>query len=206
MPADTRPLPVPDLLPDLLGVLREATGPSHERLDGAFGSLDLARRDDLARFLRAHLMGLTPLFESFRRYVRDTLTLPCPDYPAMLRDDLAALGDEALTGSILPRPAAIDQTGADAGVAYVVAGSRLGLTVIRQRGYWGAAEGFRSSYMEDTGGHAAWKALVPRLRALRPDNPEGEAARAAALASFDTFARAFAVSAASEKAQQGTNG
>ncbi|WP_404482279.1 heme oxygenase [Novosphingobium sp. BL-52-GroH] len=190
MPADAG-TPV---LPDMLSILREATGPSHERLDALFGSLALSRRRDLARFLAAHAIGLAPMFPVFRRFVGEELGLDCPDYPAMLRADLAALGTDPDALPVLDVPAAILPDEAAAGVGYVICGSRLGLTVIRQQGYWGEAEGFRSAYMTDGRGHEAWKALVPRLRGLRPAAGPAETARAAALAAFDTFARAFAAS------------
>jgi heme oxygenase len=180
-------------MPDVLTLLREATGPSHERLDAAFGSLDLSKRADLAGFLSAHAIGLEPLFPAFRAFVEDELGLECPDYPAMLRADLDALGVGALP-SIAARPGIGDEAGR-AGVAYVVSGSRLGLVVIRQRGYWGEAQGFRSAYMSDGRGHEAWKALVPVLRSRTRPGMDVDAVRTAALAAFDTFADAFATGA-----------
>lgn len=180
--------------PDLLGLLREATGPAHERLDASFGSLDLSRRDDLARFLSAHAIGLAPLFPVFRAFLEERLGLECPDYPAMLAADLAALGTQVASLPVLETPAAIGPVGAEPGVGYVVCGSRLGLAMIRQRGYWGEAEGFRSAYMTDGRGHEAWKALVPLLRGQAPSPDAAQAARDAALAAFDTFSAAFAAS------------
>lgn len=181
--------------PDLLSLLREKTGPSHERLDASFGSLDLARRDDLARFLAAHAIGLAPMFPVFRSFVEERLGLDCPDYPAMLAADLAALGIDADALPSLETPDEIAPIGAEAGVGYVICGSRLGLAMIRQRGYWGEAEGFRSAYMTDGRGHDAWKALVPQLRGQPATPPMAEAAQAAAMAAFDTFSAAFAASA-----------
>lgn len=200
MPSDA----TPPRAPDLLSALRAATGSSHEQLDAGFGALDLQRQDDLARFLRAHALGLAPLFATFRRVAEVLLALPCPDYPAMLRADLAALGKQAPESDA----AEISPDGADAaaGIAYVVAGSRLGLTVIRQRGYWGAEHGFRSAYMEDTQAHAVWKALVPMLRGRSGEGPEADAACAAALGAFGSFSRAFAASGIQDDVRQGMNG
>lgn len=184
------------VMPDLLSVLREATGPSHEALDAAFGSLALDTRAGLTRFLAAHAAGLAPVFPAFRDYLEGTLGIACPDYPAMLRADLEALdadpGACPQTLAPLSAPVLPEGPGADAGIAYVVCGSRLGLAVIRQRGYWGEAQGFRSAYMTDGRGHEAWKALVPVLRTRDRAPAEVEAARAGALATFDLFARAFA--------------
>ncbi|MEE4451533.1 biliverdin-producing heme oxygenase [Novosphingobium resinovorum] len=181
-------------MPDLLSTLREATGPAHESLDASFGSLDLDKRGDLARFLAAHAIGLAPLFGTFSRFVQDRLGLDCPDYPAMLRGDLDRLGVGALPEIEGAEPSA-DGDGADAGTSYVICGSRLGLAMIRQKGYWGEAQGFRSAYMSDGRGHDAWKALVPVLRTGTYSAGQALAARTAALAAFETFSRAFAASA-----------
>ncbi|WP_172705114.1 biliverdin-producing heme oxygenase [Sphingomonas sp. LH128] len=181
------------VMPDMLTVLREATGPSHERLDASFGALDLMTRDGLGRFLAAHAAGLEPMFPAFRGFLESELGLECPDYPAMLRADLDALGVDAVPS--IETPAGLDAAGGEAGIAYVVSGSRLGLVVIRQRGYWGEAKGFRSAYMSDGRGHDAWKALVPVLRTRTYAPDQAEALRTAALAAFETFSRAFAASA-----------
>lgn len=185
---------------DILTLLRTATGPSHERLDASFGALDLSTREGLVRFLAAHAIGIAPLFETFRAFVEGELKLSCPDYPQMLRSDLGALGVDADALPAIATPAAIDAEGAAAGIAYVVCGSRLGLVVIRQRGYWGEAQGFRSAYMSDGQGHDAWKALVPILRGRTPGPGQAanqaDAARDAALAAFETFTLAFEASAA----------
>ncbi|WP_236711197.1 heme oxygenase-like domain-containing protein [Novosphingobium barchaimii] len=154
----------------------------------------MSGRSDLARFLAAHAIGLAPLFPAFRGFVEERLGLECPDYPAMLRADLAALGIDVAALPVVDVPAEITGDDAAAGVAYVVCGSRLGLTMIRQRGYWGEAEGFRSAYMTDGRGHEAWKALVPTLRGGTFTPAQAEAARAAALAAFAVFTGAFAAS------------
>lgn len=181
------------VLPDMLSLLREATGPAHERLDASFGALDLTKRADLARFLAAHAMGLAPLFGPFKGYLEGELKLECPDYPAMLRADLDALGVRDLP--VVEAPAAIAAASGDAGLSYVVCGSRLGLAVLRQRGYWGEQNGFRSSYMSDGRGHDAWKALVPVLRTGSFTPEQADTMRSAALAAFATFESAFAASA-----------
>lgn len=184
------------VLPDMLSQLREATGQAHESLDASFGALDLSQRVGLARFLAAHAMGLEPLFPAFRTFVERELQLECPDYPAMLRADLDALGVGELPATAVAE--GLDAPGADAGISYVVCGSRLGLAVLRQRGYWGERDGFRSSYMSDGRGHDAWKALVPVLRTRKFAPDEADAMRRGALAAFATFANAFASAAGVE--------
>jgi heme oxygenase len=183
----------------MLSGLRKATGAAHEQLDASFGSLDLATRSGLTRFLAAHAIGLAPMFPVFSAFVEQQLGLECPDYPAMLHADLRALSSDAASFPVLDVP--LEIAGASAspeaatGIGYVVCGSRLGLAMIRQRGYWGEAQGFRSAYMSDGRGHEAWRALVPVLKARQYTSAQADAARKGALAAFETFTRAFAASA-----------
>ena len=186
----------------MLNQLRMATGPSHQRLDAAFGSLDLANKDDLRRFLCAHAMALSPLFSTFHRFVERELALPCPDFPAMLAADLAALGQPVAALTALDIPQAIVPEEGAAGVCYVIAGSRLGNAVIRRDGYDGRDTGRPSRYMEDDTGHEVWKALVPWFAGRPFSAVETAAIEGAALAAFTTFETAFAVSATLEGAQK----
>jgi heme oxygenase len=174
----------------LLAHLREATAASHASLDDAFGSLDLSQRSDYARFLVGHAIGMRPLFGRFRTFVADQLGLPCPDYPAMLRTDLAALDIDA---EDLPKlETKVDLT--PGGSGYVVAGSRLGLSMIRKAGYWGRAHGHPSAYMEDDQGIAIWKSVSAWLKRSEADEAVASREAAAAVAAFDTFRDAFAAS------------
>jgi heme oxygenase len=178
-------------MPPLLSQLREATSASHASLDSAFGSLDLATKADYVRFLSGHAMGIAPLFASFRSFVEDELHLTCPDYPAMLHDDLAALGTDAVQ---LPRvsPSAALTPSA---VGYVIAGSRLGLAAIRRHGYWGRVHDLPSAYMEDDLGLTIWKETAAKLKHIVPDETDAAHEAAAAVAAFDTFSDAFKASA-----------
>lgn len=198
---------------DLLAALRGATAPAHEGLDSAFGSLDLSRREEQARFLAAHAIGLAPLFPVVRHFAETVLGQSIPDYPAMLQADLAELGMDAARLAALPTPddaargaPAPDAGATDAGAAgtcYVVAGSRLGMTVIRREGYWGRAHGTPSRYMEDEAGHGLWKALVPWLKAQRAGTLKGQAAVSAARSAFATFAQAFDLAQGAAPAPEG---
>ncbi|RYE52519.1 MAG: heme oxygenase, partial [Hyphomicrobiales bacterium] len=126
----------------LLIHLREATAASHASLDGAFGSLDLGMRGDYVRFLSGHAIGMVPLFASFQAFVAGELGMECPDYAALLHDDLAALGVDA---GQLPVVAILPEL-TPVGSGYVIAGSRLGLTMIRKQGYWGREHALPSAY------------------------------------------------------------
>jgi heme oxygenase len=181
----------PNMQP-LLSHLREATHASHEMLDAAFGSLDMTERGDYVRFLSGHAIGIAPMFAHFRAFVEDDLGRVCPDYPTMLRNDLGRLDVDI---DALPRVAAQGAL-SPAATGYVISGSRLGLTMIGRAGYWGRDHGIPSSYMDDTGGLAVWKAAAAHLK--QQDMSEDEAApdRVAAVAAFDTFRAAFDASAA----------
>lgn len=175
----------------LLSHLREATSASHERLDAAFGSLDLSQREDYVRFLGGHAIGMAPLFGTFKAFVEGDLGLDCPDYPAMLQADLAALGvdaaqlpDVSTKGRLTPESA-----------GYVIAGSRLGLAMIRRKGYWGREHDLPSAYMEDERGLAIWKDAAALLKGRVMDEQATTVERAGAIAAFDTFSEAFAASA-----------
>lgn len=178
----------------LLFHLREATAASHEMLDSAFGSLDMSDRNDYARFLSGHAMGLAPLFGHFRSFVEGDLGLECPDYPAMLRADLASLGIDAEDLPVVQQSAALSPTA----TGYVIAGSRLGLAAISRNGYWGRAHALPSAYMEDARGLAVWKDVAARLKQIVPDEAEAKREGAAAVAAFDTFRAAFAASASAK--------
>ncbi|GAM03184.1 biliverdin-producing heme oxygenase [Novosphingobium sp. MBES04] len=177
----------------MLSQLRAVTRASHDRLDAAFGALDLGAADDCARFLAAHAVAVKGLDAPFRRFVEEELDMPCPDFPAMLAADLAERG---LSMSALPAPepdACVHAPCGGAGVAYVIAGSRLGNAVIRAEGYHGRETGLPSRYMEDDTGHAVWKALNTWARARSFGPSEERAVEAAALATFAHFETAFAV-------------
>jgi len=176
----------------LLHHLREGTRASHALLDSAFGSLNLNAGGDYRRFLRGHALGLAPLFDSYRRFVEGELAIPAPDYPAMLRADLDGLDEDlASYPAIAERPVQTAGRDTDAAVAYVVGGSRLGLAVIRKGGYWGAAHGQPSAYMDDDRGLAVWKSMAAWLKDRQPTTEAASAASAAAVAAFDIFRDAF---------------
>ncbi|SLJ96424.1 heme oxygenase [Novosphingobium mathurense] len=188
-------------VPDMLAELRAATAQAHAQLDGAFGSLDLSDKDGLTRFLSAHAIGLGPLFPVFRNFVENQLGMDCPDYPLMLSEDLRSLGDDPDELPQLAVDPALQGPSAQVGVGYVVAGSRLGMAVLRRQGYWGeqSTSDTPGRYMDDESGHAVWKTLMPWLKGRTFDQGERKAVTAAALAAFSSFASAFAVSAGRKK-------
>lgn len=175
----------------LLSIYRVATRDSHDSLDAAFGSLDLSSRADYIRFLCGHAMGLGSVFACFRRFVEEDLHLACPDYPAMLSEDLTKLGFEA--HDLRPVSPAGEVSPSAAG--YVIAGSRLGLAALARNGYWGRINALPSTYMEDQEGLTIWKHAAAKLKQEFPDEAHGERESICAIAVFDTFRDAFAASA-----------
>lgn len=172
----------------LLQSLRDATHECHQSLDGMFGTLDLENEADFLRFLTAHFMGTQALYPAFRNFVGNELCLPVPDFPAMLSEDLQS---NRIAKDDLPR---IDAGAglAPAAVAYVLCGSRLGLAMLRKRGYW---RGYGDSrYMEDTAGLDIWRALLTWLGSQAPNEAAREQMSASAVRCFDVFRDAFALS------------
>ena len=169
--------------------LRDSSRDAHAAVDASFGSLDLTRRDDYQRFLAAHYMAALPLQPLLAGFAERHLDMAAPDYPALLEEDLAGLGVEPKR---LPRLSVdlIDESAA----SYVLAGSRLGMSMIRRQGYWGAATGRPSAYMEDDRGIVVWRRLLTWFAEQRM-NPEVAAQTLeAARRCFDLFGSAFAVS------------
>lgn len=177
----------------LLHRLRAVTRASHERLDEAFGALDLTRRDDCARFLVAHAIALQAVQPVFARFVAEELDMPAPDFSSMLAADLAERGHPTARLPALDAAEAIRAPGGAAGVCYVIAGSRLGNAVIRAQGYAGREAGIPSRYMEDDTGHAVWKQFGTWIRSRTFGATEAAGVEAAALATFEHFEAAFAV-------------
>lgn len=175
----------------LLSCYRVATKASHELLDSAFGSLDLSSRDDYARFLCGHAMGVAPIFGSFRAFVENQLELACPDYPAMLSEDLARLGIDAGELRQITPAGAISQSAS----GYVIAGSRLGLASLARSGYWGRSNDLASIYMDDEQGLVIWRQVAAKLKLDFPDEARAKRESDAAVTVFDTFREAFAASA-----------
>jgi heme oxygenase len=169
--------------------LRDGTRDAHAAVDAAFGSLDLTRRDDYVRFLTAHYMAVAPLQPVLAGFAKRHLDMAAPDYRALLGDDLAALNVKTEQLPLLEMDA-MDERGA----SYVLAGSRLGMSMIRRRGYWGATAGRPSDYMEDDRGIAVWKRLLTWFAEQRMKPEQAASTLEAARRCFDFFRIAFAAS------------
>lgn len=180
----------PVAVPPVLEALRNATAVSHQQLDAAFGSVDMGEPDGFVRFLKGHAIGMAAVFAPFRSFVERELCLSCPDYPAALSADLATFGADSARLPRISPPRLVDE-GAALGLAYVVAGSRLGLAMLRKRGYASQTPGCKSLYMEDESGLVIWRLMLRYMRETALDKSRIDAACVAALDTFACFANAF---------------
>lgn len=105
--------------------LRDETRHAHARLDTGMGALDMARPEDLERFLQVQFAALSCL-EPAMAWVRD-LSAPPSQLP-LLRRDLVALG------AVPPMHLTVGRLQAHPlGMIYVVAGAHLGGRVLERR-------------------------------------------------------------------------
>lgn len=176
--------------PGLLAHLRSATADAHASLDNQFSTLPLTDAEGYRRFLAGHAIGWAPLWPQFRDFVGDALALPVPDYPAMLTADLADLGTAAAD---LPRlPDSLAECPAAA--TYVLAGSRMGIAMIRRQPSFASEHGRAGRYMADASGPDLFRALRDWMDGPDSAAVDRDAAVRGALDAFAVFAAAFDLS------------
>ena len=162
-------------------LLRDATRGSHERLDAAFSTLNIANDDDYRVFLNAHaiahagLKGCWPALYGLDGELDHVL------------HDLRALGQDARA---LPLVDAPDLDRSMAGAAYVVAGSHFGKRVLLARRADGGRMG-ATAYLSSTGTGTAWKIVLQELEGLSKDRLGWSRTVQDAHATFDLFERAL---------------
>ena len=181
---------------DLRRSLRKGTRAGHDRLDAALGALDLTQPSGLTTFLAAHAFGLHGVLPAAGTFVETELGATMPDLAALVARDLAGLGVD-----IAPRlagdmgldalPDLDASAGAGAGMAYVVMGSRLGMAVLRRRGYWRSPALPACRYIEDTSVSPLWPRLLDWLACA--GSGVAEPALAGARAGFAAFERGVAM-------------
>ena len=151
----------------LRAFLKDATADKHNAIDTSFARFDFASQGGFVRFLAAHLLVWRELARPWQRVLARRLDIEAPDYRGMLEQDL-----RLSTGSRevdLP-PLAPRSIACDVGLAYVLAGSRLGMSAIARLPSWGKAHGLGLGYMSDRRGVEIFRSLVILL-----DGPEGGA-------------------------------
>lgn len=170
--------------------LQKATAPLHNEIDALFGDFDLAYPDGLARFLTAQAISLRACQPQITRFGEQRLGCTAPDYSQVLQIDMAILGldTQQLPGLGLPLGSS------DAGVFYVVAGSRLGAAVLRDRATALTLAGPAHSacgYFSVGDGPAMWRLFRQWLAGANGPTPDDLPAMiAAAKATFQLFAQA----------------
>ena len=168
---------------DLRLWLRQETGALHDRLDHGMSGLDLTSRHGLEAFLISHVYGLRAVLGTARQFVLGDLMVDMPDYLAMAQADLRAMGVNAPQSSLAVETRPTDGPGA----CYVILGSRLGMSVLRQRGYWRGGDFRHSAYMDDGSEKQAWSALLDWLGARSDDQTAREAVLTGAQNAFSAF-------------------
>ncbi|MCB8880058.1 biliverdin-producing heme oxygenase [Acidisoma cellulosilytica] len=170
--------------------LRAATASAHAEVDRIFTRFDLTTLAGYSAFLSAHAAALLPTEAWLDAHAAKAIT----DWPSRRRAhyltaDLAALGD--VPPPVMPFDSA-STPAAVIGVLYVVEGSRLGGRVLARR----LSPGLPATYLTPPSGDApSWPSLLQRLDDLVTDTASEESALAAALLTFDRFARAGELSA-----------
>jgi heme oxygenase len=169
--------------------LRIATASAHARLDALAADFPLSTREGYADFLAAHAAALIPIEQALAEAgVNDVL----PDWPARCRSG-AIMRDLDLLRADL-RAITIPPICGEAeifGTLYVLEGSRLGARVILQN-LDARVAGSATNYLRH-GDTRLWQSFLAALEASPPAQEEFSVTLDAALATFETFERAFQV-------------
>ncbi len=174
--------------------LRSATSIIHRRLDLAAALMRLDTLEGYRRFLAGHAAALLPLE---RELGEAGIAAALPDWSertrtAALRADLADLGQgfDPLDPPLLGSDAAV------LGAAYVLEGSRLGASVIRQQ----VVADWPARYLRHGEGRKFWPSFLGHLEENASVRARPEEARAGALATFSMFERALTSASARDLA------
>lgn len=171
---------------DFRFVLKAGTQRQHDSVDALFSSFDLHQYEGYARFLSLHAWCFTQLLAQADEPCLTHILLA--DMCAALEQDLtslghpraaARLGDVGLSGPM--DPLAID---------YVVAGSRLGSQILKQRWADARDQSVRRAgmYLGLRHDPALWRAVCARLSQIKPDSPRALRVMDDVCAIFDLFA------------------
>lgn len=170
-------------------ILREATRPEHDRLDGMFTALDIAAHAGFARFVSVHLACFTAMSERAPTGGH-AHGLLCEMTQRLGLDNALLSGAEAGDGIALP--ACIDPRAID----YLVAGSRLGSKVLFKR-WAGSSDPVvqrAHHYFSLDSDPSFWRATCDALAAIDPAGPEAKRIVADTKALFGLFSSVYAQS------------
>ena len=168
--------------------LKALTRADHARLDDLFSALDITRRADYARFISVHLA----VFEVLRPHLSPAgLTRPqLLAGLACLQRDLATLGERRLeTEAGHGEANGLDPLAVD----YVVAGSRLGLKVLKTR-WAGSADPLvraAGAYFTQPFAASPWPKVCRALSKVPVDSARAGAITRDTKRIFDLFAATY---------------
>lgn len=170
--------------------LKQQTAARHQQIDDSFDQFKLDTQQGYSGFLTAHCIAWSALADNWSEAVAHLLGTAAPDYAQMLLQDLAELGQPAAVG--LPQ-VAVESPGCDAGMAYVLAGSRMGIGTINRKPHWGSSNGHNSRFLTDGQGADLFRGVIAYL-----DGPQGQAldqslVLQSALQCFDVFGKAVEI-------------
>lgn len=169
---------------DLRSYLRAQTRPEHDALDTAMSRFDLETERGYRAFLATNLLAWSCLAGHWESFLAETLRTDAPDYCALLEQDLAELGSDNANG--LP-PISPPHIACPGGMAYVLAGSRMGMATIRKRPNWGARTGRARRFVEDRAGPNLFRTVIAHLESLPQDKASRAASAESATLTFDIF-------------------
>jgi heme oxygenase len=174
----------------LRSFLKQETAARHQQIDDSFDQFKLDTQEGYSGFLTAHCIAWSALADDWSKAVAHLLGTAAPDYAQMLVQDLAELGPPA--AACLPE-VAVECPACDAGMAYVLAGSRMGFGAISRKPHWGTSNMHESRFMKDGQGADLFRAVIAYL-----DGPQGQAldqslALQSAHQCFDVFGAAVKI-------------
>lgn len=171
---------------DFRFVLKAGTQRQHDNVDALFSIFDLHQHEDYAHFLSLHARCFAALLVRADEacLTQSLLAEMC----AALEDDLDSLGHANAVGRAggvgLSEP--VDPLAID----YVVAGSRLGSQILKQR-WAGAKSGSvrrAGTYLGLMHDPALWRTVCARLSEIKADSPRAMHVMDDVCAIFDLFA------------------
>jgi len=171
-----------DTMTTLRQILRTGTADSHARVDDLISRHDLTRPDGLAAFLSINHLAYSWLAGTLRPYAGFTAPpLPLAD----IEGDLATLG--------MPVPvwrnAPAIKANHPVGLIYVVAGSRLGGTILHKRWRKGGDPHVQRAgrFLNQMTDRSCWTAFLEQVSAAHIGQPERNEIVASANACFSVF-------------------
>lgn len=168
--------------------LQAVTAGHHRDTEALFDRFDMQSVSGLGGFLRAHAAALDAVVAAANRNAATGLSESIHPLRNAVTIDLATLGEiEKIPEIRFP-----DEKWHSAGVTYVIAGSRLGATVLTRRLASARDESIRTAqqYLRCPEGDRLWLDFKMLDQASSFKQDESDAAAHAAIATFECFAAA----------------